>query len=289
MNTIKREDLPIRDPFVLLDHDRYYLLGTTGNDPWGHASTLMLYVSDDLEHFTEYATMVTDGSLDSYTNLWAPELHVYRGQYVLILSVYRDDLGRGCLILTSDALNHPFHLLTGHYITPDHWGCLDGTIFVSQNEPYLCFSNEWTTPIHHDGEGALFIAKMKEDLTGLAEEPRQIIGGKHVGFAIEVRNGVHQGYVAEGPWLYSKGNDIVLLWSTFTKTGYTVVRSLSHNGVYGPYVTDCLLFAQNGGHCMRFIDKNGHAWITLHQPNITPQERMVLLSDEEGNGNGTKA
>lgn len=48
---MKREDIHIRDPFVLVENEKYYLLGTTGNDPWGKASTLELYVSDDLEDF----------------------------------------------------------------------------------------------------------------------------------------------------------------------------------------------------------------------------------------------
>ena len=78
---MKRENLHIRDPFVLVKDEKYYLLGTTGDDPWGKASDLTLYESTDLENFTKKCVMVNDGSLDEYTNIWAPEMHEYNGKY----------------------------------------------------------------------------------------------------------------------------------------------------------------------------------------------------------------
>ena len=32
---MKREEIQIRDPFVLVENGIYYLIGTTGSDPWG--------------------------------------------------------------------------------------------------------------------------------------------------------------------------------------------------------------------------------------------------------------
>lgn len=273
----KREDIHIRDPFVFTENGNYYLLGTTGDDPWGKASDLTLYVSGDLQNFERKCVMVTDGYLDEYTNIWAPELHKYKGRYYLIVSVFREDLGRGSMIFVSDALDAPFKMLTGKYVTPEGWGCLDATLFVYRDKPYLCFSNEWTTPITKDGDGSLFIAELKEDLTELIGEPKKIISGKHGGIAIEVAGFGHRGYIAEGPWLYEEDGEIVLLWSTLTQTGYTVVKSVSKEGIFGDYKFEKILFDKDGGHCMRFIDLEGNAQITLHQPNVTPDERMRIF------------
>lgn len=154
------------------------MLGTTGNDTWERGSDLVLYVSRDLERFEKKCVLVTDGSLSPYQNIWAPELHFYRGKYYLIVSVYRADLGRGSLIFVSDALDGRFTMLTGNYITPKGWGCLDATLFVYANTPYLCFSNEWMTPISRDGDGSLFIAELKEDLTELIGNPKKSSAGK---------------------------------------------------------------------------------------------------------------
>jgi len=55
-------------------------------------------------------------------------------------------------------------ILKGEYVTPQNWGCLDATLFIFGGAPYLCFSNEWTTPITGDGDGSLFIARLSDDV-----------------------------------------------------------------------------------------------------------------------------
>lgn len=185
------------------------------------------------------------------------------------------------MILVSDTLDESFTMLTGNYITPNGWGCLDATLFVYENTPYLCFSNEWTTPISRDGDGSLFIAELKEDLTELIGNPKKIVSGKDSGIAVEIGNEKAKGYVAEGPWLYEENGKIVLLWSTIGKNGYTVVRSVSKNGVFGDYVYDKILFDRDGGHCMCFTDFNGEKILALHQPNTMPNERLRLFSLRE--------
>lgn len=276
---MKREEIRIRDPFVFVKNNRYYLLGTTGEDPLGKASDLTLYVSDDLENFERKCVMVTDGSLDTYKDIWAPELYEYNGKYYLIVSAYREDLGRGSFIFASDHLDDRFRMLTGEYITPKGWGCLDATLFVYKGKPYLCFSNEWTTPITNDGDGALFMAELSGDLTKIVGKPKKIVSGKYCGFAVSIGSAERNGYVAEGPWLYEESGEIVLLWSTFTKTGYAIIKSVSKNGVFGDYELEKILFDQDGGHCMRFVDLNGRERIVFHQPNVSPKERMKLFGD----------
>ena len=273
-DTMKREDIHIRDPFVFSENGIYYLLGTTGDDSWGD---LTLFISSDLENFQKKSIMVTDGSLDTYTDIWAPELHKYNDAYYLILSVFRKDKGRGCLIYRSDSLEKSFTALTGEYITPAGWECLDATLFVYKNKPYLCFSNEWVAPITNDGDGSLYICELNPDLTALVGKPKKIISGKYCGFSVEVRAGGKEGYVAEGPYLYEENDTIVLLWSTFTKNGYAVVKSVSKDGIMGEYKFEKLLVDSDGGHSMSFLDLNGKRNLTFHQPNRPSEERMQLF------------
>lgn len=276
---MKREDLHIRDPFVLVHNNEYYLLGTTGDDCWNAGSNLILFKSTDLENFEQHCVMVKKGLLSGYTNIWAPELHEYNGRFYLVFSVYCEEKGRGSIIFYSDALDDNFRPLTGEYITPEKWGCLDASLFVYRNEPYLCFSNEWTTPITGDGDGSLFIAKLTPDLKTLAEKPHKIISGKYCGFAEEINidNKIF-GYVAEGPYLYEENGKIVLLWSTYTATGYSVIKSVS-DSIYGEYKVEKSIFEKDGGHCMRFISLSGKPLITLHQPNFSPEERMKIIEE----------
>lgn len=273
---IKRENIHIRDPFVIVKNGKYYLLGTTGDDPWGKASDLTLYESTDLENFNKKCVMVNDGSLDEYTNIWAPEMHEYNGKYYLIVSAFKQEKGRGSMIFVSNDLNGEFKPLTGEYITPSGWGCLDATLFVCGGEPYLCFSNEWTTPITGDGDGSLFIAKLSSDLKTITGKPKKIVSGKYCGKSVKIGDEKISGYVAEGPYLYEEKGKVVLLWSTFTKTGYSVIKSVS-DSVMGDYEIENVVFEKDGGHCMVFTGLNGKRYLTLHQPNVTPNERMQLI------------
>lgn len=276
---MKRDEIQIRDPFVFVENGVYYLIGTTGSDPWGSGSDLALFASYDLEEFEKKRVMVTDGSLDSYKNIWAPELHKYRGKYYLIVSAVRKDVGRGSFIFVSDKVDGDYKMLTGSYATPAEWGCLDATLFVHEDKPYLCFANEWMTPITNDGDGSLYMAELSEDLTEIIGKPKKIISGKNSEIAIEVsdKSGTVNGYIAEGPYLYEEDGNIVLLWSTVGKSGYTVVKSVSKNGVFGDYEFDKIVFSEDGGHCMCFTDLEGGRRLTLHQPNGTPNERMKLF------------
>ena len=118
---------------------------------------------------------------------------------------------------------------------------------------------------------------MNPDLTVLVGKPKKIISGKYCGFSVEVRAGGKEGYVAEGPYLYEENDTIVLLWSTFTKNGYAVVKSVSKDGIMGEYKFEKLLVDSDGGHSMSFLDLNGKRNLTFHQPNRPSEERMQLF------------
>ncbi len=280
---MKLNEIRVRDPFICTAGGAVYLTGTTASDAMGKVPFLTVYRSADGEDFERLGALVTDGSLDGYRELWAPEIHLYRGKYYLIVSAYREDLGRGSFILVSEEPAGPYRMLTGRYITPAGWGCLDATLFAYGGRPYLCFSNEWTTPITGDGDGALYMAELTEDLTEIVGRPHKIVSGKYTSFTVPIERNVNgvlcRGYVAEGPWLYGEGGAVVLLWSTFTKDGYAVVRSVSRNGIFGDYEYDRMVFDRNGGHCMRFVDGTGTPHIILHRPNTPPAERPCILPD----------
>ena len=275
---MKRDEIHIRDPFIFVEDGVYYLLGTTTDDPWGAGSDLTLYSSEDLELFERKCTMVTDGCLDSYTNIWAPELHKYKGKYYLIVSAFRQDVGRGCFILVSDSLDGGFKMLTGKYITPNGWeDCLDATLFVYQGKPYLYFSNNWPNTITNDGDGSLFVVELSDDLKETIGKPKKIISGKYSGIAVEIGDDSVRGYIAEGPYLYEENGRIVLLWSTIGSGGYMVIKNVSDGGVFGNYIFEKVIFDDDGGHCMRFTGLDGTPRIIFHRPNITPYERIKLV------------
>lgn len=273
---MRAEEIRIRDPFIYLEDGVYYLLGTTGNDCWNQGSNFSLYTSRDLTNFEFSGLLVEKGVLDGYKQLWAPELHKFRGKYYLIVSLFRPDRRRGSMILAADSVRGPFVPLTGEYITPQGWLCLDATLFVSNGKPYLYFSNEWVDPITADGDGSLYVAALSDDLKTLASRPKKIVSGKYCGFSREVRSGEAAGYVAEGPFAVEEDGKIALYWSTFSKDGYCVAKSTAAD-VFGEYTFERMIFERDGGHAMVFTDLNGRRKIVLHQPNTSPDERMKMF------------
>ncbi len=273
MQMINRADIHIRDPFVYVENGQYYLLGTTGDDCWGAGSDLTLYTSKNLEAFESLGPMADSTMLKGYTNIWAPELHRYKGKYYLILSLYREDIGRGSIIFVSDSLTEKFVPLTGEYITPRGWGCLDATLFIWKDTPYLYFSYEWTTP---EGDGGIYVAELSADLKKLVGQPRRVIDGKSCGIAKEISHGGYCGCVAEGPCAVEEKGRIALYWSTFTDTGYSIARHLAED-IWDEYAFDRIVFRKDGGHCTVFTDLQGIRQMTFHQPNASPMERMKLF------------
>ncbi len=278
---MKISDVEIRDPFIYTECGRYYLIGTTGVDPWGQGSDFSLYVSKDMQTFEFVKTLVSPEILAGYTQFWAPELHFYKGKYYIIVSVFSKENGRGSIILCSDKVDGNYTFLTGKYITPEDWTCLDATLFIYNDKPYLCFSNEWVETINHDGDGSLFMAELAEDLTRLVSNPVKIVSGRNSGIAIEKLKPDQSGtgWVAEGPYLLNEKGKIVLYWSTYTDNGYCILKSFADD-VYGPYKFDSYVYINDGGHSMVFTDNFGKKKIIFHQPNVTPFERPICLDLE---------
>lgn len=276
-------DLLIRDPFVFVENGEYYLLGTTYNAQLStdynkcvHAgSDFMLYKSKDLIEFSSVCRMVDKQTLLGFSEFWAPELHKVNGKYYLIVSVFKKDLGRGSIILVSDKIDKPFALLTGEYITPSGWSCLDATLFVKDGKNYLYFSDEWRFSVTKDGDGGIFVVELSQDLTKTIGQPKKVISGKGCGFAREIADVFtsEKGYVAEGPFVKERNGKIELYWSTFSNQGYCVVKSVA-DSVFGEYVFSEFVVEKNGGHAMIFNDISGNEYITFHQPNNPPTERM---------------
>ena len=60
---MKREEINIRDPFVLVYDGKYYLYGTRGATCWGEADGFDCYVGTDLEEFEGPFVPYSDGSI----------------------------------------------------------------------------------------------------------------------------------------------------------------------------------------------------------------------------------
>lgn len=273
MKRFQTDEIHLRDPFILPTDGIYYLYGTR----CGGAPGFDVYTGSDLLHWEgPYPVFTRPDGFWADQDFWAPEVHVYQGQYYMLASFKSPDRCRGTQILQADTPLGPFIPLTNGPVTPSHWECLDGTLYVEGGTPYLVFCHEWLQV--RDGE--MCAMALTPDLYAPAGEPAVLFRASEPAWAI--RDAAY--YVTDGPWLHrTKSGSLLMLWSSGTATGYSEAISRSLSGTLaGPWVHDpALLITYGGGHGMTFRSFQNQLLFLCHQPNRSPLERPKIFPLQE--------
>ncbi len=266
MYPIKRKDLFVRDPFVLVYDGKYYMYGTGLSNGAGYGCV----VSEDLENWSERIQIFSPSAdFDGYKDFWAPECHYYKGSFYLF-ATYRSKASdkRGTAIFKSDSPTGPFEIISDGHITPKERDCIDGTLYVDEEgQPWMVYVNEWTS--EPDEIGRMAVAKLSDDLTHFISEPKVLFKANGHFWTND--------YITDGPFLYrnSKG-ELLMLWSNNAhRGGYAVGLAISDNGkVDGNWLHHSqalykkdLKNEYDGGHAMLFETLDGQLMMSLHSPN----------------------
>ena len=271
---MKRGEINIRDPFVLVHDGKYYLYGTRGATCWGEADGFDVYVSTDLENWQgPHVCFHNDGSFWATMNYWAPEVHPWQGGFYMFASFKHPNLCRGTAILRSDSPMGPFVPHSDGPVTPRNWECLDGTMYVSKSgKPYMVFCHEWVQV----GDGEICAMQLTDDLRAAAGKPTLLFRASEVswGKSVSHSSGI-TGWVTDGPFMWRTPDGTLLcLWASFSEHGYTQAVAVSDNGeIDGRFVHAQPLFWNDGGHGMVFRALNSQLYLTLHSPNKHLEER----------------
>ncbi len=292
-------DIQIRDPFVVLDDDTYYLFGSTDKDIWkGPGTGFDVYVSGGaLDEFDgPFPAFRPRPDFWSETNFWAPEIHRYAGGWYMFATFKPKEGRRGTAILKSEAgimgLYVPWSLnadgVSGP-VTPAEWECLDGTFFEEggtpgkRSVPWMVFCHEW----QQAGDGEIRALRLTDDLrrSASAEEPLLLFRASEAPWACALRGRAPGSFVTDGPFLHrAESGALFLLWSSFDKDGrYCIGTARSESGkLAGPWKQSPEpLYKADGGHGMLFRGREGILYLTVHSPNATPLERAVFVAVSE--------
>ena len=289
--TIPRADFRIRDPFVLAEDGIYYLYESK---PWDGGRGVFVRMSTDLEHWTEKRQVMRVADDLPVRKVWAPEVHKYKDVYYLFVTLTMAQgsysvapivagrekflAPRGTWIYKADSPTGPFVPVKNDPVPPKDWMTLDGTLWIEDGQPYMVFCHEWC----QTKDGRMCYAPLSADFTSFAAEPKTMFS------ASQAMTGA--GNITDGPFLYrsSKSGALYMIWSNTVKRkggkdpDYCVfVRKSVGGKLAGPWTKDELLFSKNGGHGMIFKAFDGRLMLTLHQPNISPNERMTLFEIED--------
>ena len=282
---MKRTDINIRDPFVLVHEGAYYLYGTRGETCWGPADGFDVYVSRDLENWDgPFVCFHNDGSFWADRNYWAPEVYFYQGAFYMFASFKHPDVHRGTAILRADSPLGPFVPHSDGCVTPKEWECLDGTLYISKaGKPYMVFCHEWVQA----GDGEVNAIPLTDDLRAAAGEPRLLFHASDAPWCqVKHHSSGVSGCVTDGPFLWRTADGTLLcLWASFSEGGYTEAVAVSDNGEIDGHFTQVEpLFMDDGGHGMVFRGLDEQLYLTLHSPNAHLEERPFFHPITERDG-----
>lgn len=280
---MKLQEIRIRDPFVLpvKEEMAYYLYGTTDENVWnGKADGFLTYKSNDLiEWDGPFQAFKPEKDFWADRNFWAPEVYEYQGSYYIFASFKAENAFRGTQILKSDSPKGPFKPYSDGPITPSKMECLDGTLYLEGDTPWIIFSHEWTQA----QDGKIYAMKLSKDLRKADSDPILLFSASSSGWAQNVTDGKEVPpirYVTDGPFLFqSSDGRLTMMWSSFYNNSYAMGIAYSENGkVDGKWIhRKEPFYTKDGGHGMIFKTFEGKQLLTIHTPNKSPMERATFI------------
>lgn len=264
-------DAQVRDAVICVGHDgRYYMTGSTGDDIWRENAGVELWVSSDLRQW-DYMGLVWSFDRDGTWQrewrfhkqpvraLWAPELHyvscredngTVSKNYFITISMPPGD--RGLLKSTTGRPEGPYvNALAGD-------GKWDGNIDAS---------------LFEDEDGTVYVlwaggmmARMKDDMSGMAEEPwtpqllePDTVAAHHAASCPRRCGATDVGH--EGASMFKRSGLYYLTAADTYEGRYSSVVAISEN-IHGPYRmrhegVPC------GGGTGYFRDHEGRWWCTM--------------------------
>jgi len=283
---VRLDEIQIRDPFVLPHDGFYYLYGSTDPDIWrGPGIGFDVHVGTGLDDFgPAIPAFRPPADFWSHTNFWAPEVYSVCGSFFMFATFKPDAGRRGTAVLKADSPLGPFTPLGDAPVTPPGWECLDGTLFVDENGPWMVFCHEW----QQVGDGQICAMPLTDDLSAAAGDPTLLFTASQAPWAAPLAGRAPGSYVTDGPNLRRlKEGTLAMLWSSFDSDGqYCLGVATSPSGaLLGPWhQADQPLYGGDAGHGMIFETFDGWLYLAVHSPNDTPNERarFIALKDEAG-------
>ncbi|MCX6345435.1 MAG: family 43 glycosylhydrolase [Armatimonadetes bacterium] len=254
-------DYPVRDTCVCVGPDAYYLIGTTGAPTWWtNNEGIRIWKSKDMKTWEPMGLVWSfEKNMMPWQKpwsggsqaVWAPELHYVNGNYWITYTA------NGSSLLKS-ASGKP----EGPYAD------------VGKDKPLV---GEIDASLFQDDDGKVYfvyqngkIARMKNDMTGLAEEAKLLkpANADQVGF--------------EGAFMFKANGRYYLSCADFTDGRYHCYVASSKK-LMGPYGNRYLAIP-HGGHNMFFKDKKGNWWSTFfgNDDDAPFTERPGMLRVEFG-------
>lgn len=284
----KTNEIKIRDPYVVVYNNAYYLYKSD------YSGSILVHKSTDLENWEEaFAVYTFPENSWKERDLWAPEVHLYKGKYYLFVSSMGKNGKRGTDIAVADTPEGPFLPITDKPATPEERSCIDGTLYVEDGVPYIVFSADWTDNYNAEKDcyvGEIWAQELSVDLKDRVGEPFRLFKSDESPWEYtlyDMDGKMIRRYGSDAPFVTRlKNGTLFLIWSPFPGDSYIVASATSDNGsIRGNWThQDEAVFGDNGGHGMFFTDLDGNMKLSLHWPEeYAPANALFLDVEDVGN------
>ncbi len=231
-----KSQIPLADPYILLDGNTYYAYGTHD------ASGIRCYSSDDLRTWKDEGQALSKANTTETQWFWAPEVYHIKGKYIMYYSA-----NEHLYAATASSPKGPF-VQVGTYQMDNLIGsekCIDSHVFIDEDSTAYVFfvrftdgnciwqarlSDDFITPV----EGTLrkcFAASQNWELKmgRVNEGPNVIRQGKRYYLTYSGNDYRSQDYavgyaytnnIASGSWTKNTGNPILRRWDDLVGTGH---------------------------------------------------------------------
>ena len=266
---MRKEEINIRDPFIVYEDGVYYLYGTRAKGLGCKVGGIDVYISDDM---TEWSDPIECFDSEKYglnrEANWAPEVYKYKGRFYMFATFTQENGLRGTYSLRSDSPRGPFVPHSKGALTPKEWECLDGTLYIDEEGvPFLVFCHEHTQLI----DGTICYVRLNEELDSPVGDAVTMFSASSYEPVDAQPNG-H--YITDGPFMYrSMTGELFMLWSSYIKGVYSQFAIRFKNKKLGldfEHVKPLLL--NDCGHGMIFSDDK-NTYLVYHTPNENLLER----------------
>lgn len=271
-----KSQVPLADPYILLEGDTYYAYGT--ND----ADGIRCYTSNDLRVWKYEGLALNKANTTETKWFWAPEVYHVKGKYIMYYSA-----NEHLYAATANSPKGPF-VQVGTYQMNDLIGdekCIDSHVFIDTDSTAYIFFVRFT-----DGN-CIWQAKLSDDfITPIAGTLRKC-------FAVSQSWENKMGRVNEGPNVIKHGRRYFLTYSgnDYQSQDYAVGYAYTNNIASGNWTK----YAQNPilrrwddlvgtGHHSLFYDRDSVLRIVFHAHNSkeTIHPRLMYIGTMQLRSNG---
>lgn len=257
--------VPLADPYILLENGKYYAYGTHD------ASGIRCYSSDDLRTWKDEGQALNKANTTEQQWFWAPEVYHVNGHYIMYFSA-----NEHLFAATANSPKGPFTQV-GSYQMENLIGdekCIDSHVFFDDNGKAYVFFVRFT-----DGN-CIWQAELEDDYI----TPK--VGTLRKCFAVSQSWENKMGRVNEGPNVLKVGRRYYLTYSgnDYRSQDYGVGYATTTNiasGTWTKYTANPILCKFDDlvgtGHHSLFYDKEGILRIVFHAHESTEKVGNRLM------------